>query len=463
MVFNVLFVINILFAIIIIFFEHKNPTITWAWLMVCILLPYFGFIIYLVLGQDGKSNTKFYNKALKDNNIFKQFQKFENIEKINNKMYDEIINLNNNLCNNKVTLNNNIKLYFCGENKFKDLMEDIKLAKSYIHLQYFIIRNDKISNELITLLINKVKEGLEVKILLDAVGCLKVSKKIFNNFIEVGGEVQYFNKTFNSINANFRNHRKIVIIDGYKGYVGGFNIGDEYLGQNKKIGQWRDSHIKIEGDSVKYLQLRFIQDWNFCSEIPILKKYFPKTNIKNNNLVQIVSSGADTKYNNILLGYLKLINMAKKTIYIVTPYFIPDDSIMASLKVAILNGVDVKIVFPKNPDHHFVYGASLSHTIELTKIGACCYQYNKGFIHSKIIVVDNKIVSIGSANFDIRSFNRNFETNAYIYNSNIAKQVINEIKDNITNADIITIDWYNNRKVFYKIKESISRLLTPLL
>ena len=314
------------------------------------------------------------------------------------------------------------------------------------------------------LLVKKAKEGLEIRILLDGMGCIKNSRDFYKDLINAGGEVIFFlpPKIFR---ANFRNHRKICVIDGKIGYLGGFNIGDEYLGESKKFGFWRDSHIKIFGDAVKQLELRFIMDRNFCvnNKLNLEEKYFPEIETVDCTSMQIINSGPDNFWEVIKFNYFKMINEANKYIYIQTPYFVPDDSILEALKTAALSGIDVKIIIPAKPDHIFVYWTSLYYIGELLKAGAKCYKYKKGFLHSKLILVDKKLFSIGTANMDIRSFRLNFETNAIIYDKNLTIEFEKIFINDLNGCEEILKEDYENRSCFIKIKESISRLLAPIL
>jgi cardiolipin synthase len=268
-----------------------------------------------------------------------------------------------------------------------------------------------------------------------------------------------------NIRVNYRNHRKIAVIDGKEAFVGGFNIGDEYLGENKRFGYWRDTHLKIVGSAANSLQQRFLLDWRYASneKIAFDKKYFPCIYSNGNIGIQIVSSGPDSEWEQIKNGYIKMINSAKKSVYIQTPYFIPDESILEALKIASLSGVDVRIMIPSKPDHLFVYWASLSYVGELLKSGVKSYKYNKGFIHSKAIVVDGKISSVGTANMDVRSFRLNFEVNAFIYDSSVSERLTKIFEEDIKCCTEITQELYGSRSLFIKFKESISRLLSPVL
>lgn len=265
---------------------------------------------------------------------------------------------------------------------------------------------------------------------------------------------------------NNRNHRKIVIIDGKIGYVGGFNVGDEYLGKDKKFGYWRDTHLRLEGDSVNALELRFILDWNSQSNrdsIEYEDRYFPDVDFGGTIGVQIASSGPDEDWEQIKYGYLKMISSAKQSIYIQSPYFIPDQAFIDAIKIAALGGVEVNIMIPNKPDHPFVYWATLKNAASLLSAGVKIYHYDNGFLHSKTLIIDDEIASVGTANMDNRSFTLNFEVNAFIYDEAIAAQLKEAFIQDMKVSYRLTEDLYNKRSLWIKFKEGISQLLSPIL
>lgn len=488
-VLSILLIFNIILAIIVVFFERRNPVSTWAWLMVLLFIPVIGFIIYLFFGQDGRKQKVFIKKCENDDNIFNIYlQKNKNIKDEINKQkssfqlnkslikssyemrnYEDLANMNLTANNVYVTYNNEIKLLHDGIYKFESLIEDIRNAKNYIHIEYYIVRDDKIGRQLIYELTKKAKEGIEVKFICDGMGGRGLHRNFFKEFLDAGGQVGIFLKPLAgklNVRVNYRDHRKIAVIDGKVGYTGGFNIGAEYLGLSQKFGYWRDTHIRIEGDAIDQLELRFIMDWYFASNENLSSNitYFPQRNNIKGASVQIVSSGPDCKYHQIKNSYFKLINEAEKSIYIATPYFIPDDSILEAIKIAALSGIDVKVLIPGKPDHPFVYWANLSYSGELLNSGVKFYQYDKNsFIHSKLIMVDSLVCSIGTANMDVRSFNVNFEVNAIIYDKEITEELEKEFLNDLKKSVEITSESYNKRSLKVKIHEAVSRLISPML
>lgn len=476
----IVFIANVVLAGLTVFFEHRNPASTWAWLMVILFVPILGFFCYLIFGREGKKEEMFRNKAENDDVTYygylNEMDKYsvmlkaqkraieERIDIIGSKHMNDLAYLHIN-SGNCITYDNSVKSYFDGNIKFEDLIEDIRNAKEFIHMEYYILRDDDLGRTIIDELAKKAKEGVEVRLLYDGIGNQYLKGSFFKKLTDNGGKIGIFLPPF-IVRLNYRDHRKIAVIDGKIGYVGGLNIGDEYLGKVSRYGNWRDTHLRIEGDAVDQLQLRFIMDWNFVSdnEIVLSDKYFPEQKDSDGNVrMQIVSSGPDTKFQNIRNGYFKMINEAERNIYITTPYFVPDDGIFGALKIAALSGIDVRIIIPANPDHPFVYWASMSYLGELLEAGVKCYQYNDGFIHSKTVYIDGFVTSVGTANMDIRSFDLNFETNAFIYDRDITKEHEEQFMKDIEKCTEITKEWYDKRTAWFRVKESISRLISPML
>lgn len=266
---------------------------------------------------------------------------------------------------------------------------------------------------------------------------------------------------------NYRNHRKLAIIDGEVGYIGGFNVGDEYLGLDKSFGYWRDTHLRVRGKAVFAMQTRYIMDWNSASsasqKLDYHTRYFPSFHGKGHSSMQIVSSGPDSEWQQIKNGYIKMINSAKKSIYLQSPYIIPDASLLEALKIASLSGVDVRLMIPNKPDHAFVYRATMSYCGELIESGVKVYIYDNGFIHAKTMVVDGEIASVGTANMDFRSFRLNFEVNAFMYEKKIAQKLEDLFLQDILKSYQLTAELYAERSFWIKVKEAVSRLLSPIL
>ena len=475
--YSTILAINLLLSVLLITLERKNPTSALAWLFFLTMLPGVGFLFYLLLNQNYTRRRLFKYTHEESSAYFGELSaQKEALEKgkltfLNEASANHVDKLlfHNNLSDAYFTQNNDIKIYTNGREKFNDLMADISHAKEHIHLLYYIVKNDAISNEIFELCKSKAKEGVAVRLLFDHVGSRHVPNKTIRQLKEAGCEVAFFFpsrfKYFN-LRANYRNHRKIAVIDGEVGYVGGFNIGDEYLGFKKSFGKWRDTHLKITGEAVATLQIRFLLDWRTASgnHVDITGELIkePANNIGTAG-VQIVSCGPDSHNEQIKQGYIKMINAAKDYIYIQTPYFVPDESLMDALKIAIGSGVDVRIMFPNKPDHIFVYWATYSFVGELLDAGAKAFIYDDGFIHAKGIMVDDALASFGTCNFDIRSFRLNFEVNAFIYDGPVTRALRETFDRDMQVSRELTLEEYKKRPLNIIVREAISRLFSPVL
>lgn len=467
---GVVFLLNVISVFSLIFFERREPTTTWAWLLILLVLPGVGFLLYLIFGQNLSRQKLFREKKINDKIKTIGF-KVENIYKQNNHSnsnYKDLILMNYNNSGSVYTESNYVKTYTNGEDKFRDLFNDIRLAKNFIHIEYYIFRFDDLGEALIDELKIKVSEGVEVRLLVDGMGSKNLKKKQIRLIESFGIKFSvFFPGVLPHINTriNFRNHRKIVVIDGHIGYVGGFNVGNEYINGGKQFDFWRDTHIKIEGEAVKELNKRFLLDWDYAAEESIadMQMYFPKTEFDGDIGIQIVSSGPDHMDEYVKNGYVKIINNARRYVYIQTPYLVLDQSMLEALKIAALSGVDVRIMVPGVPDHFFMEWMLSANVGILLNYGIKIYRYSNGFIHSKTIVADGEVCSIGTANLDIRSFKLNFEVNAFIYNKNFSKEQENIFLNDQKNCREITKEEYERRSRGLKIKESLIRLIAPIL
>ena len=346
----------------------------------------------------------------------------------------------------------------------------MKQAKRYIHMQYYIIRNDELWQEVEKVLIQKAREGVAVRVLFDSMGCRTMKNRDWERLEKEGIQVaEFFPALLGQLQlrVNYRNHRKIVVIDGRVGFVGGFNVGREYLGRDKKFGYWRDTHLCIEGAAVTSLAVRFVLDWNYAAKENLFLEdslfEIPQYTRNGRDPVQIISSGPDSKTKMIHDNYLRLIHRAQDHVYIQTPYFIPDDSILDALKIAAKSGVDVRIMIPCKPDHPFVYWATYSYIGEMVAAGAKCYVYNNGFLHAKTLSIDGMVACVGTANMDFRSFGLNFEVNAVIYSERTVQRLERAFENDMTLCTQVTRKVYDERGLVIKAKEQFSRLLSPLL
>ncbi len=473
---SIILFLNIIFAIAIIFLERKNTSQTWSWVLVLTFIPVLGFILYIFIGR-GISKERIFELKIKDEIGAEEELKRQKEKLLSNtfpvpktKTIDakQLIYMMTVYDDALYTLDNDIKIYMDGTEKFEALFEDIRNAKNHVHLQYYIYRNDDLGQRLRNELIKVAEKGVEVRVLIDAWGSTGIGKKFFEPLKKVGGQVQEFFPLFLPyINPrlNYRNHRKIVVIDGEIGYTGGFNVGDEYLGKVAKFGYWRDNHLRIRGEAVYSLQNRFLLDWNsqFKPKVKLRADFFPKIIPSGDKDIQIVTSGPDTEHEQIKFVYLKMINTAKKEILIQTPYYIPDESIHEALKLAMLSGVKVRLQIPNKPDHMLVYWATYSFAAELLEFGAIVETYEKGFMHAKTMIIDGEVVSVGSANIDIRSFRLDFELNAIVFDKEVATIIRKGFFQDSQDSKLLTKELYQKRGLIIKIKEGLARLISPLL
>ena len=472
-----LYFINFLLTVSLIFLERRNAQSVWAWVLVLFFIPFVGFMLYMLFGRTIYRQQIF--KLDEEDKVGLEHLVSEQLEEIQKgrltlsspvaEKHKKLVHML--LYNNQsfVTSNNSVETYTNMNDKFDQMIKDIEAAEDHIHFQYYIFKLDGIGNRLYKALLKKQKEGVSVRILYDDIGSRSLSLKNFTDIKEHGGLVEaFFPSKLPLVNPriNNRNHRKIVVIDGRIGYIGGSNVGDEYIGLDPKMGAWRDTHLRIEGNAVKSLQLRFMLDWNSHDTRNNMKhedRYFPEIFSVGDITMQIASSGPDEDYQQIKYGYLKMINSAKKEIYIQSPYFIPDQSIMEALKITLLSGVKVKIMIPSFPDHPFVYWATYSNVATLMYMGAEVYMYQPGFLHQKVFVIDDEIVSIGTTNVDNRSFILNFEVNAFIYNTEEAIKSRKIFENDIQHCEILTIEKYEARGNWIKLKEGLANLIEPIL
>ena len=401
-----LVIVNVFLSIIIVFFERRDPRNVWTWLLVLYFIPILGFLCYFVIGADFHKSKMFRTKELEDrmsNVIRLQETKIVNNEFLNlsedYKKYKELVLYNLESSGAVYTDNNDVDIYFDGITKFEKLAAELEKAKDFIHIQYYIIKPDEVFEKIEKVLARKAAEGVEVRILYDSMGCRYMKRRDWKRLHEEGIQTaEFFPAKLKKLHLriNYRNHRKIVVIDGKVGFVGGFNVGREYIGKDEYFKYWRDTHLKIEGRAVSSLNSRFVLDWNYATKQNLFQnKYFSEEmnsfESKMNTGIQIISDGPDEKILNVRNNYLWLINNAKDHIYIQSPYFIPDDAILTALQVAAMSGIDVRVMIPCKPDHPFVYWASYSYMNDLLEAGVRFYTYQPGFLHVKGVMTDGKI------------------------------------------------------------------------
>ncbi len=468
------YLINFILIIVVVFFQRKDPIVSMTWVLFFILFPIGGLIIFLVFGLGVKRRTSgiYYEKQVHGDELTKRL--YEQMDFLDTAETKDIpgLDLIRYFCKYHClyTDKNEVDIFTRSEDKYNRLLEDIENAKESINLVYFIVRNDDIGNKIMDALIKKAESGVSVRLLYDSFGCFFTPKKFLRslNNTKCGRAVSFYPvNIFTLSKINHRNHRKIVVIDNKIAYLGGMNIGDEYMGK-KKPTPWRDTHIRITGDAVKLIYKQFCLDWDFsardnlCETLDALHLDDTPAEADNRLPMQIVSSGPDSPAEEIKSGIIKMLYSARRYVYIQTPYFVPDQPFRNALINAADSGVDVRLMLPGIPDKKYVYYSSLSYLEEMLRAGVKVYLYD-GFIHSKTVVVDDKIATIGTTNIDIRSFQLHFEMNAFFYSDDIAIKCRQIFEDDVESSNELTTEAYEKRSLKTRLKEGFFRLFSPIM
>ena len=453
-------------VIVFVISENRNPIKSLAWIMAVVFLPVIGIIWYAIFGQDLTKkhviSKRMYNK-LKKRPLDEMYPP---VQLEYPKEHANVIRLMQNMDYNPLLGGNDVKIFTSGKEKFESLFTDIRNAKKHIHVEYYVFSDDEIGKRFREELILKAKEGLEVRVIYDGFGSRKSKKKFYEEFRNAGIETEPFlDLKFPQLTSriNYRNHRKIVVIDGQIGYTGGMNVADRYI-SGFKWGTWRDTHVRIEGKGVQGLQSVFLLDWYFVSQTLITaREYFPMLGDFGNKAMQIVSSGPMHVEKEIPSGILQAIYDAQKSILIQTPYFLPTETVIEALQIAALRGIDVRLMMSERSDMVFVQMASYSYIKHMLESGIKVYFYQKGFLHSKMMIFDDSLTLIGSPNFDVRSFEQNFEVEAFIYDEEIGRQAREIFTDDQRDCIRITLREWMKRPKWNRFIESVLRLFAPLL
>lgn len=459
---------SIVSAILVLLLENRNPVKSFSWILVLIFLPVFGLFFYLTLGQNYRKQRIISKKSIRriTHRPGAKYDIDHFITKPAFKQHFNLIRLLNSNSEGAVYSNNKIEILAEGDATFEAMFEAINNAREHIHIEFFIFEDDLISNKLRELLISKAREGVRVRMIYDYLGSWVLSKRYLYSLRKAGVYARPFlplKLRFGRSKINFRNHRKLLIVDGKIGFTGGLNVADRYVWGNT-LGKWRDTFVRFEGAAVHGLQQIFLIDWYFVEQKLISdSKYFPAPAEFAENLIQIVSSGPDTDWEAIMQGISMAIMSAKKYVYIHTPYFVPTETILNAIQIVALSGVDIRLMIPEKSDSRLSDHCTSSYLKEILDAGVRVFRYNKGFLHSKAIVIDDFISIVGSANMDERSFTSNFEVNAFIYEKKTALELKNLFFDDLKNCYEIISDNWQNRPKHQKIKESVARLFSPLV
>lgn len=464
LLFQILYVVTAIGTMIIVISENRNPVKTISWVLILLFLPLIGLIIYYFFGIDNRKNRLISHKTYK---------------KINKVVREELVPfsygkvpprykglVNSLLAESPLYGSSKVVFLNSGEVFFEELFEKIRAAKKFVHIEYYIFNDDRIGNELANLLIEKVNQGVQVRLIYDYVGNWNVKKSFYQNLSDNGVETVAFLpvkfKYFTS-RVNYRNHRKIIVIDGELGYVGGMNIANRYV-DGLSFGIWRDTQVRIEGSAVSGLQSSFVLDWYSATGTMLMDKmYYPVAQNVGESVIQIVNGSPFGTDKFIHIGYLNAINTATKSILIQTPYFVPTDGLLLCLQLAAKRGVKINLMIPKKADTKLVHIATKAFLQDLINVGIRINLYTKGFLHSKLLIIDDELVITGSVNLDVRSFEHNFEIAAFIYDGDTNAIARSVFEEDLKDSEKLDKEEWSKRKWYRRFVESLMRLFSPLL
>lgn len=464
--FRLVYLAVILFTIVIVLLDNRNPVKTMAWVLVLVFLPVVGLAFYFFFGRNTRKERLISKKGFSrlSKRPMAEYQAQEALGDFTGR--NQLIPFFHRVSNALPFEGNDVQVFTDGYSMYQELFRRIAKAKHHIHLEFYIFENDAVGRLLRDLLIDKAREGVSVRLLYDDVGCWDVNPMFYDEMLCEGIEVRSFLKVrfpqFTS-KVNYRNHRKLAIIDGKVGFIGGMNIALRYL-KGVPWGVWRDTHICLKGKAVYGIQTAFLTDW-FAVDRTLLTsaQYFPKMDSVGTSVVQIVTSDPVGEWHDIMLGLVKAISCAQRYIYVETPYFLPTEQVMAAFQTAALSGVDVRLMIPKKADAFITHKGTMSYLDELMKSGVKVYFYRAGFLHSKLWVADDEWASVGSTNLDFRSFEHNFEANAFFYDEKTVCAMKEIFLEDMKKCMTLSQKIWDKRSFKNKIVESVVRLLAPLL
>ena len=468
-VFLVLYFLTVLTVIIVVLSENRNPVKSMAWVLVLVLLPVVGLVIYLIFGRNLKGISLISRSHLRELRHMHNPPEYDHEAVAGlSEESQQLISLASKLSRPHLFVGNNIEVFTTGKEKFEALMRDLRAARQYIHVQYFIIEDDQTGSEFLTLLMEKAREGVQVKVLYDYVGSFYFKPRVLRRMREAGIDVHPFLKlTFTQFanRVNWRNHRKIVVIDGKIGYVGGMNMADRYVIGDKNWTPWRDTHLRINGEAVAALQYSFAIDWDFTTRelLTSTTMHDDTAPASRDYLVQMMTSGPTNRWNNISFIFLKAITLAKRCVYVQSPYFLPSDSLLKALQSAALAGVDVRLMIPRQSDSAMLRLATGSYYKECLLAGIKIYLYEPTIMHAKVVIVDDEFVTAGSTNFDFRSFEHNFEINALVYSKEFNEKMKRIFESDLEQCTRLLLSKWKQRPLRQKALESVVRLISPIL
>ncbi len=464
----VLYVLTVLTVIVVVLSENRNPVKSMAWVLVLVLLPVLGLVVYLIFGRSLKGMMLISRSDLRELRKLNVFPEADGLENTLSDSSRQLISLVNKLAGRHLFVGDDIEVFTTGNDKFESLKRDILAAHDYIHVQYFIIENDDVGKELIDLLIQKALEGVQVRVLYDYVGSFYMRPSVLRKMRSAGIEVHPFLEltlTQFAFRINWRNHRKIVVIDGKVGYVGGMNIAKRYVTDDKKWKAWRDTHLRIHGEAVAAMEYSFAIDWNYTTRklITLPTMHYETPPESQDYLVQMLGSGPTSRWNNISFVFQRAISLATKRVYIQTPYFLPSEALLKTLQSAALSGVDVRLMIPLRPDSWMLRLATGSYIKQCLLSGMKIYFYKPTVMHAKVVITDDEFVTTGSTNFDFRSFEHNFEFNALIYSKEFNQKMCATFEADMNKCKRVSMSGWKKRPLVQKALESVIRLFSPIL
>ena len=457
----------IIISVVVVLKENRNPIRALSWVIALIFLPGIGLIFYIFFGRSLRGEMLSQKNRRKLQHSFQPYG-VKLPETDLSKEQKNLVMLGTQVGGYPLTFNNEVEILTDGHKKFESLKKDLREAEKSIYLQYYIFLDDKIGTEIAEILKNKAREGLEVKVIYDHVGSFSAKNSFFKKMQEAGIEVHpFFRVNFPQFanRINWRNHRKIVVIDGKTGYIGGMNIADRYAyGHDKTKEKWRDTHFRVKGDIVESLSHSFLVDWNFRKKEPYFPQMPPRQDkMVNTTGIQLVTGGPISTWDNLSLMFLKAISSAKRLIWIQTPYFLPTDALFNALQAAALSNIDVRIMMPAHTDSFLLHYASFSYISQSLAAGIKIYLYQPGMLHAKSMVIDDDLVTAGSTNFDFRSFENNFECNLFIHDAAMNAKMRDIFYEDLKVCEKVQKEKWKKRPLGQRFLESLLRLISPIL
>lgn len=466
---GLLYALTVFGVIAVVILENRNPVKSLAWLTVLFLLPGLGIVLYFVFGRNLR-NTRMISRHNKRR--LRRRETFRRVKLDRFGLSDDAlqqINLCRSLTGAVAYPGNHVSVYTNGHDKFRALLDDISRATKYINIQYYIIADDVLGRRLRDALIDRARAGVAVRVIYDHVGSYGTRKRYFNELRRAGAEAYPFFKVvfpFFGTRINWRNHRKLCVIDGSVGYIGGMNVASRYIDGGKEFDSWRDTHLRIKGPAVAGLQYSFAVDWNFMGR-PLLEDEIAydcgEEHDREGDLMQVLASGPTSQWANQAFLFQKAIGNAHKRVFLQTPYFLPTSALLTALQSAALSGIDVRVMVPRRSDSKMLMYASNSYITECLQAGIKIYFYEAGMMHAKTLLIDDDFASVGSTNFDFRSFEHNFEANVNVYSRSFARRMLEIFHNDLRSCTRVEAASWRRRPLHRRLAESLMRLLSPIL